>query len=166
MNATANARRCSSSTCGRCTVLSRRRGGGGVGGRGGERERGEKGKTVEKRKGNVRQRGTVSRSPSSLFFSFRLSFPLPRPPPKSVYTSMLVGLSQQTTPMTTRLKFHGMLREFGHISLSPSFPLSLSLSLSLSVSRALATTRLYMIPLCAPVTAPDRPVAVRSIRPP
>jgi len=79
---------------------------------------------------------------------------------------MLVGLSQQTTPMTTRLKFHGKLHELEcalslYLYLSLSLFLSLPPSLSLSLSLSLSTNRFCMIPFCT-VTAPDRPVAVLS----
>lgn len=71
-----------------------------------------------------RQRSAVARfsTPRPLFFT------------RNPYTSMLVGLSQQTTPMTTRLKFHGELRGLGHI---------FSLTHSLFLSRARNGPSLY-----------------------
>lgn len=66
---------------------------------------------------------------------------------------MLVGLSQQTTPMTTRLKFHGKLHELEcALSLALSFSLPLFLP-SLTLSLSLSPNRFYMIPL-SPWLAP------------
>lgn len=99
--------------------------------------------TIPKKKRIKKKNGYVRRRHS--FLPFALFFP------RNPYMSMLVGLSQQTTPMTTRLKFHGKLHELECV---------LALFLSL-LSLALWTNRFYMIPLCA-LTAPDRPVAVLS----
>jgi len=73
-------------------------------------------KKIKKKSGNVRRRHSFL---ASSFF-------------RNSYMPMLAGLSQQTTPMTTRLKFHGKLHGLERsLIFSLSLPLSLSLSLSL-----------------------------------
>lgn len=113
--------------------------------------KGEKGR--EKERGSVRWRHGFP--PSVLFFFF---------PRRNPYTSMLVGLSQQTTPMTTRLKFHGLCVGSGVFSLSRNKPSLYDPSLRRDCPRS-SSCRLSDPPSRPTAPPPPRPCRVIGTRP-